>query len=177
MGGHTGRVLERGGMMGRTQTDREGRLFWMQGSIRICRAGRGELLLPEMSDTTLPGRCERMFDRRPAAILRCKGWPMIDAVNLARENDLLVSVRGGGHNVAGHAVCDGGFVIDLSPMRSVWLDLHRGTVRVEGGAIWREVDRETQEFGLATPGGLVSDTGVAGLTLGAVWAGCDASMA
>ncbi|MGI5917254.1 MAG: FAD-binding oxidoreductase [Anaerolineae bacterium] len=167
-------------MMGRTQTDREGQAVLDAGIYQnLPGRVRGELLLPEMSDYHIArAMWNGMFDRRPAAILRCKGVAdVIDAVNLARENDLLVSVRGGGHNVAGHAVCDGGFVIDLSPMRSVWLDLHRGTVRVEGGAIWREVDRETQEFGLATPGGLVSDTGVAGLTLGAVWAGCDASMA
>lgn len=147
-----------------------GRQIVLEAGIYQTLAGRlrGELILPDM-----PGYHESralwngMIDRRPAAIVRCAGVAdVIDTVNLARENDLLLAVRGGGHNVAGHAVCDGGMVIDLSPMRSVWLDLHRGTVRVEGGAIWRDVDRETQEFGLAAPGGLVSDTGVAGLTLG-----------
>ena len=79
--------------------------------------------------------------------------------------DLPVSIRGGAHNVAGHAVCDDGVMIDLSLMRGVRVDPERRRAWVEGGATWGDVDRETQAFGLATPGGLISDTGVAGLTL------------
>ncbi|MDX6629070.1 MAG: hypothetical protein QOH00_1316 [Gaiellales bacterium] len=107
-----------------------------------------------------------MIDRRPAVIVRCAGTAdVIAAVAFAREHHLPVSIRGGGHNVAGHAVCDDGVMIDLSAMRGVRVDPERRRARVEGGAIWRDVDRETQAFGLAVPGGLISDTGVAGLTL------------
>ncbi|MEF8817409.1 MAG: FAD-binding oxidoreductase [Salinibacter sp.] len=108
-----------------------------------------------------------MIDKRPALIARCSGTAdVIDAVNFARENDLLLAVRGGGHNVAGDAVCDGGLVIDLSEMRGVRVDPSAQTVRAEGGATWGDLDRETQAFGLVTPGGVVSTTGIAGLTLG-----------
>jgi hypothetical protein len=108
-----------------------------------------------------------MIDRYPALIARCQGVAdVMDAVNFARQNELLISVRGGGHNVAGSAVCDEGLMIDLSPMRGIWVDLAKRTVRVQGGATWGDVDRETQLFGLATPGGIISTTGVAGLTLG-----------
>jgi FAD/FMN-containing dehydrogenase len=107
-----------------------------------------------------------MIDRRPAVIVRCKNVSDVrGAVRFAREHQLPVAIRGGGHNVAGNAVCDGGVMIDLSAMRSVRVDPERRRAWVEGGATWRDVDRETQAFGLATPGGLVSDTGVAGLTL------------
>jgi len=108
----------------------------------------------------------RVIDKYPALIARCTGVAdVIDVVDFARENDLLVAVRGGGHNVAGTAVCDGGVVIDLSRMKGVHVDLDAGTVRAEGGVTWGELDRETQVFGLATPGGVVSITGIAGLTL------------
>src|SRR5215208_1568453 len=108
-----------------------------------------------------------VIDKRPALIARCAGvGDVIDSVNFARENDLLMAVRGGGHNVAGNAVCDGGLVIDLSPMKRIQVDPERRTVRAEGGATWADLDRETQVFGLATPGGEVSETGIAGLTLG-----------
>ena len=107
-----------------------------------------------------------MIDRRPALIAQCKGVAdVIDAVNFARDHGLPISIRGGAHNVAGHAVCDDGVMIDLSAMRSVRVDADARTACVEGGATWGDVDRETQAFGLATPGGLISDTGVAGLTL------------
>jgi FAD/FMN-containing dehydrogenase len=107
-----------------------------------------------------------LIDRRPALIVRCSGAAdVVEAVNLARNRGLLLSIRGGGHNVAGNAVNDGGLVIDLSGMRSVRVDPAARTVRAEGGATWAEVDRETQLFGLATPGGVVSSTGVGGLTL------------
>src|ERR671920_541800 len=108
-----------------------------------------------------------LIDKRPALIARCVGVAdVIDSVNFARENDLLVAVRGGGHNVAGNAVADGGLVIDLSPMKGIRVDPERRTARAEGGATLGDIDRETQVFGLATPLGVVSETGIAGLTLG-----------
>jgi FAD/FMN-containing dehydrogenase len=108
-----------------------------------------------------------LIDRRPALISRCTGAAdVIATVHFAREHDLLVSIRGGGHNVAGNAVCDGGLMIDLSRMKSVRVDPVARTVRAEPGVLWGEFDRETQAFGLATTGGLISTTGIAGLTLG-----------
>jgi FAD/FMN-containing dehydrogenase len=107
-----------------------------------------------------------LIDRRPALIVQCTGAAdVVDAVNFAREHDLLLSVKGGGHNVAGNAVNDGGLVIDLSPMRGVHVDPATQTVRAQGGATLGDVDRESQLFGLAVPAGVVSTTGVAGLTL------------
>jgi FAD/FMN-containing dehydrogenase len=108
-----------------------------------------------------------LIDKRPALIARCAGvGDVIDSVNFARDNDVILAVRGGGHNVAGNAVCDGGLVIDLSPMKGVRVDPQRRTVRAESGATLGDLDRETQVFGLATPMGVVSETGIAGLTLG-----------
>ncbi len=108
-----------------------------------------------------------MIDKQPALIARCAGVAdVIHAVNFARTNDLLVSVRGGGHNVSGNAICDGGLMIDLSPMKSVHVDPQHRTARAEPGVTWGEFDHETQAFGLATTGGVVTTTGVAGLTLG-----------
>jgi FAD/FMN-containing dehydrogenase len=106
------------------------------------------------------------IDRRPALIVRCQGVAdVLDAVNYARSAGLGVSVRGGGHHVAGGSVNDGGLVIDLSLMRSVRVDPAAQTVRADGGALIGDLDRETQAFGLAVPMGLVSETGIAGLTL------------
>lgn len=108
-----------------------------------------------------------MIDRHPTLTARCSGvGDVISSVNFARENDLLVAIRGGGHNVAGTAVCDGGLVIDLSEMQGIWVDPDGQSAWVQAGATWGDVDHETQVFGLATPGGAVSKTGVAGLTLG-----------
>jgi FAD/FMN-containing dehydrogenase len=108
-----------------------------------------------------------MIDRRPAAVVRCGGASdVMRAVRLARDNGLLVAVRGGGHNISGNAVCEGGLLIDLSPMRSVRIDPNKRTARVEPGVTLGEFDKEAQAFGLATPLGINSTTGVAGLTLG-----------
>ncbi|MBX0325597.1 FAD-binding oxidoreductase [Halomicroarcula sp. F13] len=108
-----------------------------------------------------------MIDRRPRLISQCAGAADVaSSVHFAREHDLEIAVRGGGHNVAGTAVCDDGFVVDLSEMRAVWIDPDARTARVQGGALWGDVDHETQAHGLATTGGVVSHTGVAGLTLG-----------
>jgi FAD/FMN-containing dehydrogenase len=107
-----------------------------------------------------------LIDRRPALIVQCSGAAdVVDAVNFAREQGLVLSIKGGGHNVAGNAVNDGGLVIDLSQMRGVHVDAATQTVRVQGGATLGDMDRETQLFGLAVPVGVVSETGVAGLTL------------
>ncbi len=107
------------------------------------------------------------IDRRPGLIVRCLGTAdVIRAVNFARDNDILVAVRGGGHNVAGRALCDDGLVIDLAWMRGVLVDPEARTVRVQGGATLGDLDRETHLHGLAVPAGVVSKTGVAGLALG-----------
>jgi FAD/FMN-containing dehydrogenase len=108
-----------------------------------------------------------MIDRRPALIARCLGNADIaDSVNFARTHGLDLAVRGGGHNVAGRAVCDGGLMLDLSLMKGIHVDPVRRTARAQGGVTWREFNRETQAHGLATTGGVISTTGIAGLTLG-----------
>src|SRR5271170_4308842 len=108
-----------------------------------------------------------MIDRHPALIARCAGVAdVIAAVGFVRTHELLVSVRGGGHNITGNAVCEGGLMIDLSPMKSVRVDPARRTARAEAGLTWGEYNHETQAFGLASTGGVVSTTGIAGLTLG-----------
>jgi FAD/FMN-containing dehydrogenase len=121
-----------------------------------------------MPATTRRGACGNgIIDRRPALIVQCAGLSdVVEVVRFARELPIEVTVRGGGHQIAGNAVCDDGLVIDLSRMNGVFVDPAARTVRVQGGARWRDVDRATQLFGLATTGGEVSDTGVAGLTLG-----------
>ncbi len=108
-----------------------------------------------------------VIDRYPALIAKSAGVAdVMDTVNFVREMDMLVSVRGGGHNVAGSAVCNGGLVIDLSEMNGIRVDLDAQTARAEGTAQWADLDWETQRYGLGTPGGVVSTTGIAGLTLG-----------
>ena len=129
---------------------------------------RGSLLMPadegyDVSRTLW----NAMIDRRPAAIVRAAGaGDVMQAVNFARENKLLLAVRGGGHNIAGKAACDGGLMLDLSAMRSVRVDPAAKRARVEPGALLSDFDRETQAFGLSTPTGINSTTGMSGLTLG-----------
>ncbi len=107
------------------------------------------------------------IDKRPGLIVQCAGLAdVIDAVRFAREHDLLVSVRGGGHNVAGNALCDGGMMIDLSPMKGVRVDPVQRNAHAQAGLTLGDLDHETQSFGLAVPAGIVSTTGIAGLTLG-----------
>ena len=132
---------------------------------------RGELLRPgDVGYDEARKVWNGMIDKRPALIARCAGVAdVMNCVNFARSNDLLVAVRGGGHNVAGNAVCDGGLVIDLSRMKGIRVDPARRTARAEPGLTWREFDRETQAFGLATTGGQISTAGIAGLTLGGGW--------
>jgi FAD/FMN-containing dehydrogenase len=108
-----------------------------------------------------------MIDRRPAMIARCTNTgDVAAAVRLARDRTLMVSVRGGGHNVAGSAVCDRGLMIDLSPMKVIQVDPSARTAFAQPGLLWGEFDRATTAFGLATTGGQISHTGIAGLTLG-----------
>jgi FAD/FMN-containing dehydrogenase len=134
----------------------------------LGRSFRGKLLLP-----TSPGydAARRIWngavDRHPACVAGCAGVAdVVAAVRFARDRDLEIAVRGGGHNVAGTAVCDDGVVIDLSAMRAVSVDSAGRTAWVQGGALWGDVDHATQAHGLATTGGIVSHTGVAGVTLG-----------
>ena len=104
-----------------------------------------------------------MIDRRPALIARCLGSADVaDAVNFARTHGLDLAVRGGGHNVAGRAVCDGGLMLDLALMKAIHVDPARRTAHAQGGVTWREFNRETQAHGLATTGGVISTTGIGG---------------
>ena len=108
-----------------------------------------------------------MIDRRPGLIARCLGVAdVVTGVNFAREHGLALSIKGGGHNIAGLAVCDGGLMLDLSLMRGVWVDPTARVARAQAGCLLGDVDRETQLHGLATVLGFVSNTGIAGLTLG-----------
>ena len=129
---------------------------------------RGEVLQPgDESYDKARKVWNGMIDKKPALIVRCASADdVVAVVSFARENGILLAVRGGGHNVAGTAVADGGLVVDLSPMKGVQVDPERHTVRAEGGVTIGELDEETQKFGLATPMGVVSETGIAGLTLG-----------
>src|SRR5687767_10187832 len=139
-----------------------------QALDKLTGALRGELLLPASLDYDSGRRIwNGAIDRRPAGIARCAGVAdVVAAVRYARERDLLVAVRSGGHGVGGHALCDGGLAIDLSPMKGIRVDPAARTARAEAGVLWGELDRETQLFGLATVGGIVTHTGIAGLTLG-----------
>lgn len=129
---------------------------------------RGDLILPGDAGYDDARRVwNAMIDRQPAMIARCAGVAdVIASVDFARDHGLPVAVRGGGHNVAGNGCCDDGLVIDLSRMKGIRVDPVARTVRAEGGVTWGELDHETLAFGLATTGGTVSTTGIAGLTLG-----------
>jgi FAD/FMN-containing dehydrogenase len=140
-----------------------------EGAVQELAAGlRGELLRPEEDAyDTARAVFNGMIDKRPAMIIRCAGASdVIRGVDFARTRDLLLAVRSGGHNVAGKAVCDGGLMLDLSLMKGIRVDPARRTAQAESGLTLGEFDHETQAFGLATPLGVVSMTGIAGLTLG-----------
>jgi len=137
--------------------------------IAQFRAGcRGAIIGPSDAGYDTARRIwNASVDKRPGLIVRCTGLAdVIAAVNFAREHDLLVAIRGGGHNVGGRALCDGGLVIDLSRMKGIYVDARRGRARVQPGVLLGELDRETHVYGMAVPAGVVSKTGVAGLTLG-----------
>ena len=135
---------------------------------RFQAAFRGEVFRPGDSGYETARKIwNASIDKHPGIIARCSGVAdVVTAVNFARENELLVAVRGGGHNVSGRALCDGGIVIDLSGMKGIHIDAKARIARVQGGATLGDVDRETHVFGLAVPAGVISKTGIAGLALG-----------
>lgn len=140
-----------------------------QETVARFKAGlRGQVITPEDSSYENARKVHNgMIDRNPAIIARCSDTAdVIAALRFGRENRLRVSIRGGGHNAGGLGVCDGGLVIDLSPIRYVRVDPAERTVRVGGGSLWGDVDHATHAFGLAVPSGIISTTGVGGLTLG-----------
>jgi len=148
--------------------DRSGKLV-PEDVVEAFAAGtRGDLIRPGDARYEAARRIwNSLIDKHPGAILKCSGTAdAVAAVNFARENDVVVAIRGGGHNVGGRALCDDGLVIDLSGMRGVHVDPEARTVRAQGGATLGDVDRETNLYGLAVPFGVISKTGVAGLTLG-----------
>jgi FAD/FMN-containing dehydrogenase len=141
----------------------------MTGSIaELAPTFTGRFVQPADADYDDVRRVHNgLVDERPALIAQCRGTADIaDAVRLARTLDLEVAIRGGGHNVAGRATIDAGLMIDLSPMKGIFVDAKARTARAQGGALWKEFNRETQMHGLATTGGVVGSTGLAGLTLG-----------
>jgi FAD/FMN-containing dehydrogenase len=141
----------------------------VDGSLNELRGEfAGAVVGPGDAEYDAARRCfNALVDRRPAAIARCLGaGDVAAAFDFARAHELEVAVRGGGHNPAGHCVCEGGLVIDLSLMRSVEVDGDARIARAGGGATWLDFDVATQAFGLVTPGGVVGSTGVAGLTIG-----------
>src|SRR5215213_1643680 len=155
--------------MDRQQSVASGRMVLDDATVQDYTASlRGEVLRPtdegyDEARTIHNG----MVDRRPTLIARCGGVAdVVASVRFARDQQLLISVRCGGHSVPGFSICDGGLMIDLSRMRSVRVDAARQTVRAEGGVTWGDFDHETQAFGLATTGGVARPTGIAGLTLG-----------
>jgi FAD/FMN-containing dehydrogenase len=142
----------------------------IDGEVLEAFAGSvsGNVLLPHDDRYEEARRVHNgLIDRRPAVIVRCAGATDIaEAVKLARSNGLEISVRGGGHNVAGRAVAEGGLMIDLSPMRGIHVDPAARTARAQGGVLWSELNREAHAHGLAVTGGAISSTGIAGYTLG-----------
>lgn len=148
-------------------TDQEQRTQGRPSVGELADGLRGRVVVPGDADYEAARRVwNGMIDRRPAMIVMCAGvGDVMAAVTYARDHGLPMAVRGGGHNVAGTAVADGAVVVDVSGMRGVRVDPARGTVWAQAGCTWADVDRETQPFGLAVPGGVVSATGIAGLTL------------
>lgn len=128
----------------------------------------GDVITPESDGyDTARSVWNGMIDKRPALIVKCSGVSdVVNAVRFAREHDLVIAVRGGAHNVAGHGTSDGGLLIDLSGMKGVRVDPATKTAHAQAGLTWGEFDDETQAYGLATTGGTVANTGVAGLALG-----------
>jgi FAD/FMN-containing dehydrogenase len=139
-----------------------------QDVSELARTFAGQLLQPSDPGYEQARRVHNgLVDKRPALIAQCRGLDdIVNAVNLARRLNLEVAVRGGGHNVAGRATIDGGLMIDLALMKGIHVDLKARTACAQGGVTWAEFNRETQLYGLATTGGVVSSTGIAGLTLG-----------
>ena len=134
----------------------------------LSAAMRGPVLTPADAGYDIVRKVwNGMIDRRPAVIARCTGAAdVIAALVFAREAGLPIAVRGGGHSFPGYSVCDDGVLIDLQPMKGIRVDPAARRARVEGGVLWAEYDREAQAFGLASTGGMISHTGIAGLTLG-----------
>jgi hypothetical protein len=140
-----------------------------QSTLQALQAQlRGKLIQPQDEGYDQARQVyNAMIDKRPALIARCADVAdVIACVNFARESKLLLAVRGGGHNGGGLGTCEGGMVIDLSPQRGIRVDPKAHTVRVQGGCVWGDVDHATHAFGMATPAGIISTTGVGGLTLG-----------
>jgi FAD/FMN-containing dehydrogenase len=139
-----------------------------EGVTALLASMRGELLRPGDAEYDTARKVwNGMIDRHPALIARCADVAdVVQSVNFARENKLPLAVRGGSHNVTGSAVCEAGLVVDLSRMKGIRVDPDRRTVRAEGGCTWGDVDHATHAFGLAAPGGIISTTGIGGLTLG-----------
>src|SRR3954470_24888271 len=140
-----------------------------QGSVaELAESLRGELIRPgDPEYDEARSIWNGAHDRRPALIVRCAGVAdVMRAVEFARSEELLVAVRGGKHSIPGFSTCDDGIVIDLSPMQGVSVDPDAHTAVAQAGVTWAGFDQETQAFGLATTGGLVSTTGIAGFTLG-----------
>src|SRR5215475_11969786 len=139
-----------------------------EGLTELRRSLGGAVLVPADAGFDAARRCfNTLVDRRPAVIVRClDAGDVAGAFDFARAHTLEVAVRGGGHNPAGHCVCEGGLVIDLSLMRGIDVNGDARTACADGGATWLDFDAATQRFGLVTPGGVVGSTGVAGLTLG-----------
>jgi hypothetical protein len=135
---------------------------------KLRSAVRGSVLVPDNEDYHSARRVYNgMIDRRPSLIIRCAGTSdVLTAIHLARDNACTLAVRGGGHSAAGFGVCNDGLMIDLSPMKEIHVDLVHQTVRAQAGVLWRELDHETQAFGLATTGARISTTGISGVTLG-----------
>jgi FAD/FMN-containing dehydrogenase len=141
----------------------------IDGALDELKAGiRGSVLTPtDLGSDDVRPAFNAMHQGRPAVVVSCSGTAdVVEAVNFARDRGLPVAVRGGGHSIAGLSTIHGGMLIDLGEVNGVQVDAERRLVHVQGGAVLGDVDRETQAFGLVAPSGVVSDTGVAGLTLG-----------